>query len=658
MLSEDYADKVIVTTIQKLGLALDPVHKKNFKERLGPMRQKRLVFIFDECHRSQFGENHDAIVDFFPNAQLFGFTGTPIFEKNASYQKVEGNVASYKTTIDIFQQELHNYTITHAIEDKNVLKFHIDYFKPEGEHALKPGEAIAQQAVAEAILAKHDAATNERRFNALLATGSIDEAIAIYNLFKELQMKKTATDESYMSLNIACVFSPPVQLGKDDNAKNTADVKQLQEDLPQEMTDNKVKPEEKKLALKSIISDYNEQYHTNHSITEFDDYYKDVQQRIKDHKYPNSDYAAKNKIDLVIVVDMMLTGFDSKYLNTLYVDKNLKYHGLIQAFSRTNRILNDTKPYGNILDFRQQQKAVDDAISLFSGAQPEKSRAIWFVESAPVVINKFQKAVAAMAGFMQLQGLENKPTDVANLKGNIAKAEFINHFKEVQKLKTQLDQYTDLKPEEQQQIKSLLPDTEHRSFKSAYLETAKGLKEIQDRKETEPKVQQLDFEFVLFASATIDYDYIMALIARSTHQKPGKEKMTKGQIINLLSSDAKLMEEKEDITDYINGLDTSKGRTVEEIKEGYINFKEDKYDKELAAIANKYGLQTTALKDFADSIIARMIFDGEQLNDLLAPLELGWKDRNRKELELMLELIPQLKKLAQGREISGLSTYE
>jgi type I restriction enzyme R subunit len=158
MLSEDYADKVIVTTIQKLGLALDPVHKKNFKERLGPMRQKRLVFIFDECHRSQFGENHDAIVDFFPNAQLFGFTGTPIFEKNASYQKVEGNVASYKTTIDIFQQELHNYTITHAIEDKNVLKFHIDYFKPEGEHALKPGEAIAQQAVAEAILAKHDAA--------------------------------------------------------------------------------------------------------------------------------------------------------------------------------------------------------------------------------------------------------------------------------------------------------------------------------------------------------------------------------------------------------------------------------------------------------------------------------------------------------------------
>jgi type I restriction enzyme R subunit len=658
MLSEDYADKVIVTTIQKLGLALDPDHKKNFKERLEPLRQKRIVFIFDECHRSQFGDNHDAIVDFFPNAQLFGFTGTPIFEQNASYQKVEGNVASFKTTIDVFQKELHNYTITHAIEDKNVLKFHIDYFKPEGEHTVKPGEAIAQQAVAEAILAKHDAATNERRFNAVLATGSIDEAIAIYNLFKDLQKQKAATDESFKPLNIACVFSPPVQLGKDDNAKNIADVKQMQEDLPQEMADNKEKPEEKKLALKSIINDYNEQYGTNHSITEFDDYYKDVQQRIKDHKYPNSDYAAKNKIDLVIVVDMLLTGFDSKYLNTLYVDKNLKYHGLIQAFSRTNRILNDTKPYGNILDFRQQQKAVDEAITLFSGAQPERSREIWLVEPAPVVIDKFQKAVAALAGFMQVQGLENKPEDVLNLKGDTAKAEFINHFKEVQKLKTQLDQYTDLKPEEQQQIESLLTDTEHRSFKSAYLETAKGLKEIQDKKEADPKVQQLDFEFVLFASATIDYDYIMALIARSTHQKPGKEKMTKEQIINLLGSDAKLMEEKEDITDYINGLDTSKGRTVEEIKDGYIQFKEEKHNKELAAIAHKHGLQTAALKNFADGIIARMIFDGEQLNDLLAPLELGWKDRSKKELELMQELIPHLKKLAQGREISGLSAYE
>ena len=659
MLSEDYADKVIVTTIQKLGLALDGEYKKNFKERLEPLRNKRLVFIFDECHRSQFGDNHKAIKEFFPKAQLFGFTGTPIFEINASYQKIEGETASYQTTEDIFQKQLHAYTITHAIEDKNVLRFHIDYFKPEGEVKVKPGEALAQQAVAEAILGKHDAATNDRRFNAILATGSINEAIAFYHLFKGVQAKNKAEDENlpdrqagFHPLNIACVFSPP--------AEGNKDVQQIQEDLPQEKEDNKVAPDEKKLALKTIIADYNEQFGTNHTIVEFDQYYQDVQKRIKDHQYSNADYPAKNKIDLLIVVDMLLTGFDSKYLNTLYVDKNLKYHGLIQAFSRTNRILNDTKPYGNVLDFRQQQKAVDEAIGLFSGEQGEKAREIWLVEPAPTVIGKYEKAVAALSAFMQLQGLENKPEEVNNLKGDTARAEFINHFKEVQRLKTQLDQYTDLTLEHAAQIETLLPDEDLRSFKSAYLETAKRLKEIQDSKRdtADPQVQQLDFNFVLFASATIDYDYIMGLIARYTQKRPEKQKMTKEQIINLLSSTANLMEERDDITDYINNLDTGKGRTVQEIEEGYHGFKEEKYNKELAAIANKHGLKTAAVKSFVNGIINRMIFDGEQLNDLLAPLELGWKDRSNKEMELMKELIPQLKKLAQGREISGLSAYE
>ena len=183
-LSTDYADKVIVTTIQKLGLALDGTNKKNYKERLEPLRNKRMVFIFDECHRSQFGDNHKAIKEFFPNAHLFGFTGTPIFDENATYQIREGKEASYKTTQDIFEKQLHAYTITHAIDDKNVLRFHIDFFKGKGTQNPKPGEAIAQQAVVEAILDKHDAATNSRRFNAVLATASINNAIEYYNLFK------------------------------------------------------------------------------------------------------------------------------------------------------------------------------------------------------------------------------------------------------------------------------------------------------------------------------------------------------------------------------------------------------------------------------------------------------------------------------------------
>jgi len=210
LLSTDYADKVIVCTIQKLGLALDGTNTKNYKERLEPLRNKRIVFIFDECHRSQFGENHKAIKEFFPNAQLFGFTGTPIFDKNASYQIRVGDEASFITTEDVFQQRLHTYTITHAIDDRNVLKFHIDFFKGKGTLQAKPGEAIAQQAVVEAILDKHAAATNAKRFNALLATASINNAIEYYNLFKEIQKKKQTENPDYVPLNIACVFSPNV----------------------------------------------------------------------------------------------------------------------------------------------------------------------------------------------------------------------------------------------------------------------------------------------------------------------------------------------------------------------------------------------------------------------------------------------------------------
>lgn len=652
MLSEDYSDKVIVTTIQKLGLALDPDQKKNFKERLQPLSDKRLVFIFDECHRSQFGENHKAIKEFFPNAQLFGFTGTPIFEDNANYKQIDGTEGTFVTTKDIFQKQLHAYTITNAIDDENVLRFHVDYFKPEGNTKPKPGESAAKQKVVETIIQKHDGATNSRLFNGVLATASINDAIEYYHLFKDMQAQRKAIDETYTPLNIACVFSPP--------AEGNKDVQQLQEDLQQEKQDNEEKPEEKKLALKTIISDYNEQYSTNHSIAEFDLYYQDVQLRIKNQKYSNADYAHENKIDVLIVVDMLLTGFDSKYLNTLYVDKNLKYHGLIQAFSRTNRILNHTKPYGNILDFRQQQASVDEAIALFSGQDSDRAKEIWLVEPAPVVVAQYEKAITALNKFMESCGLECTPENISNLEGDAERAVFINRFKEVQRLKTQLDQYTDLSADNKEKINQLLPEDQLRSFKGAYLETAKRLKRKQDKdgNNAKPDIQQLDFEFVLFASALVDYDYIMALIAKYTQSKPSKQKMTKEQLINLLSSSANLMEERDDIVDYINSLEVGKGLSEEEIKKGYIQFKEAKIAKQLDVIAQHFGLQSSSLKNFVDGIIDRMIFDAEKLNELMEPLELGWKERSKQELALMKELIPQLKKLAQGREISGLKAYE
>jgi len=664
--SDDYKDKVIVTTIQKLGLALDEDSKRNkekrksgeltYKDRLAKLSNKRIAIIFDECHRSQFGDNHEAIKNFFPKAQLFGFTGTPIFEENATYKKIDGTVGSYVTTKDVFQNEFPPYTITNAIDDGNVLRFHIDYFKPEDtKKAAKAPAVLNKKAIAEAIISKHNAATNGRRYNAIFATASINDAIEYFELFKSLQEERIKSEgKTYMPLNIACVFSPP--------AEGNKDVKQLQEDLQQEKADNEKEPEKKKAALKSIMDNYNEHYGTNHSINEFDLYYQDVQQRIKDQKYPNSDYPHKNKIDITIVVDMLLTGFDSKYLNTLYVDKNLKQHGLIQAFSRTNRILNDTKPYGNILDFRGQEKEVNEAIALFSGKKDrDRAKEIWLVDPASTVVDKLGNAVAALEKFMESQGLECKPEQVSNLRGDAARSEFINKFKEVQRLKTQLDQYTDIKDEQVAKIEGLLPEDTLRAFRGVYIETAQQLKAQQgkDIEDKDPAIEQLDFEFVLFSSAIIDYDYIVSLISKYTRpDTPKKEKMSREQLIGLLSSSSNMMEERDEIIAYINTLESGKGLDEKSIKEGYKIFKDKRAAEEMSVLAEEHGLQSVSLQAFVNEIMGCMIFDGEKLSDLLAPLNLAWRDRAKKEIELMDDLIPLLKKLAGGRVIAGLKAYE
>ncbi len=677
LLSDDYANKVIVTTIQKLGLALDGSNKRNYLARLEPLRNQRMVFIFDECHRSQFGDNHRAIKEFFPKAQLFGFTGTPIFEQNASYQQIEGQQASYRTTDDLFQRCLHQYTITHAIEDHNVLRFHVDYFKPEGNHppptaypskggelprphspplegwqAQPDGVVPAKRKIIEAILAKHDAATADRKFNAVLATASINDAIEYHALFQTVQDEMRERNPDFATLNIACVFSPP--------AEGNKDVQQIQEDLPQEKQDNQQDPEGKKAALTRILADYNTRYGTNHKLGEFDLYYQDVQKRIKDQQWPNADYPHARKIDLTLVVDMLLTGFDSKYLNTLYVDKNLRHHGLIQAFSRTNRVLNDSKPYGNVLDFRQQQKEVDAAIALFSGEKIDNPREIWLVEPAAEVLRKYEAAVAGMERFMEKKNLVCEPEQVYNLKGDTARIEFVSRFKEVQRLRTQLDQYTDLEPEQKAKVEAILPKDQLQSFRSTYLETAKRLKKQQEKEgdQAPPEVQQLDFEFVLFASSLIDYDYIMGLIARMTAQKPGRTTMNREQLIGLIQADAKFIDERDDIAEYIRGLPVGEKLEEKEIRAGYERFKAEKKARELNLIAARHRLDAAALQAFVDEVLRRRIFDGERLSELMAPLGLGWKARTQAELALVEDLTPLLHKLAQGREISGLSAYE
>ena len=264
---------------------------------------------------------------------------------------------------------------------------------------------------------------------------------------------------------------------------------------------------------------------------------------------------------------------------------------------------------------------------------------------------------------MQSQGLEAKPDQVNNLMGDDARAQFIKRFKEVQRLQTELDQYTDLTDEQREQIEQALPKDDLRAFRGAYLETAQRLKEQQgtpggDGEPANLEVDQLDFEFVLFASALIDYDYIMKLIAKYSGQDPKKLTISREQLIGLIQSDAKFLDEREEITEYVRSLKEGEGLDEAAIRAGYEQFKAEKQAKEIAGLAQAHGLTTESLSAFVDTILQRMIFDGEQLTDLMEPLSLGWRERRERELALMADLVPLLNKRAHGRDISGLNAYE
>ena len=461
--------------------------------------------------------------------------------------------------------------------------------------------------------------------------------------------------------------------------------RQLQEDLHQERADNQENPEGKKQALKEIMADYDRQYGTTNDILNFDSYYQDVQKRIKDQQFPNRDLPHKGneKIDITIVCDMLLTGFDAKYLNTLYIDKNLRYHGLIQAFSRTNRVHNSNKPRGNILDFRGQVERVDQAITLFSGVDLEKAREIWLVKEAYVVIGRYRAAVANLMEFLQSQGLEPTPKKVLNLRGDAACIQFINLFKVIWKLRTQLDQYTDLSESQSREIEEILSRDDLLDYQGAYLEFVHRLKvrpgepgggDITKpraggsggqgtgagggRDTDEPEEELPDFELCLFASSDIDYDYIMNLIANYTTQDPKRVRISREQLIGIIRADAKFLDERETIIEYVTSLREGEGLAEKAVREGYERFKVEKQERKLRKIATDHGLEAEDLKVFVDTILGRMFFDGGQLTDLMTPLGLGWKERRTRELSLMVDLIPLLKRLAEGRDIPGLGAYE
>ena len=643
--STDYADKVIVTTIQKLGIALDTSNKNKFYQRLQRLSEKRIVFIFDECHRSQFGENHKAIKSFFPHAQLFGFTGTPIFEENSHVVRVNGQQAECVTTQDVFQKCLHKYTITHAINDNNVLRFKVEYYGNKTADGKPDDTPLTKNQIVAHILDNHDKLTAQRRFNALLATPSIPDAIRYYQIFKEEQERRIQNDPDYVPLNITAVFTPPM--------KNISD-----EDLPQEEADNKENPDGNREALSRIIDAYNKQFDTNFSVELFDEYYRDVQQRIKDQKYPNKDLPHGKKLDVVIVVEMMLTGFDSKFLNTLYVAKDLKWHALIQAFSRTNRILDGTKPYGNIICYRDMEAAMEEAMVLFSGYDTGKGKEYWLVEPAETVVEQYKDALAKLETVMNSMGLECKPEEVINIPQGENTSHFIDAFKDVQRLSLKLDQYVDMPEELKTAIEAAMPEDTLQQFRTAYLDLARRARnESGGRTEETPEGDAPDFELSLFSSALVDYDYIMKLLARYTNTHFEKVKITKEQLLEILSSSVDLMNEREYLKAFIEEeLEQGNGMSELEIRQRYQAYKDKRFNQQIAALAEEYGIETAALEAFVSETSKLRRIDEDALRELLNHID-GWKQRKAAKEGLLARLAPLFDLLTGGSTIEGLNAY-
>ncbi|HMR17123.1 MAG TPA: type I restriction endonuclease subunit R, partial [Mariniflexile sp.] len=349
---------IIVTTIQKLNTAIS---KGKYLAKMEKLQNERVVFIFDECHRSQFGETHNRIKAFFKNHQMFGFTGTPILAENAII-----NELGKRTTTELFGDPLHKYVITDAIKDENVLKFAVEYV---GKYKQKESateidievEDIDRKELMESpkrlekivdyIIANHDRKTHNREFTGLFCVGSTDMLVDYYDI---LQRKKV---EGLHNLKIATIFSYVANEEDADANGYIPEEVSVVEETPALYGFN----DHKRDKLENYIGHYNEMFGSNFTTKDsqsFYNYYNDISKKVKERK-----------IDILLVVNMFLTGFDSPTLNTLYVDKNLKYHGLIQAYSRTNRIINEQKSQGNIVVFRNLKKATDQAITLFSNKE-------------------------------------------------------------------------------------------------------------------------------------------------------------------------------------------------------------------------------------------------------------------------------------------------
>ena len=517
--------KLIVTTIQKLNTAIS---KSQYLSKMEKLKEERIVFIFDECHRSQFGETHNKIKSFFNNYQMFGFTGTPIFADNAVK-----NELGKRTTKELFGECLHKYVITDAIKDENVLKFSIEYvgrykqresataidIEVEDIDTKELMEApMRLEKIADYIIANHNRKTYNKEFTAMFCVSSVDTLIKYYDI---LQQKKISGQHN---LKVATIFS--FSANEDDADANGFIPEELSVvEEPKALYGLNVHTREK---LDEFIGHYNTMFETKFSTKDsesFYNYYNDISKKVKERK-----------IDILLVVNMFLTGFDSKPLNTLYVDKNLKYHGLIQAYSRTNRILNEQKSQGNIIVFRNLKKVTDEAITLFSNKEAIEEIIMQPYED---YVNKFNEA------FIGLLKVVPTVNSVNNLQSEEDELEFIKAFRELMRIKNTMVTFADFVWEDLAMNEQLFED-----YKSKYLDLYDKVKN-EHQVEKVSILEDVDFELVLIHRDEVNVTCILTLLAAlKDTTKADKEKKQK-EIVDLLTGEANLRSKRELIEKFI-----------------------------------------------------------------------------------------------------------
>ena len=523
---------LIVTTIQKLNNAIS---KKRYESGMEHLKDKRMVFIFDECHRSQFGETHKRITAFFQNIQLFGFTGTPIFAENA-----HKNDMGKRTTKDLFGDCLHKYVITDAIRDQNVLRFSIEYigkYKQKGNtfididvEGINTKEVIDSperlEKIVDYIIRYHNQKTHNREYTAMFAVSSIENLIKYYELFSK---KKKAGDHD---LRIATIFS---YVANEDDADA---IGLLPGDLDLAAEPHLAyRTSHSREKLDEFIVDYNTMYNTSFSTRDsrqYENYYKDISKRIKDREKVG--FNEKNRVDILMVVNMFLTGFDARKVNTMYIDKNLRYHGLIQSFSRTNRVINEQKSHGNILCFRNLKYFTDEAIALFSN---KEAKEIILLPPYEAIVRKFSEAFAGL--------LKIAPTvkSVDDLPGEEEEMAFVQAFRALMRLRNVLTSFSDFSWED-------LPMNEQsfEDYKSKYLDLFEKVKS-DHQKEKDSILEDVDFELELIHRDEVNVAYILKLLAR-LKQSEGKEiQQHKKAIIDLLAGEINLRSKRELIEKFI-----------------------------------------------------------------------------------------------------------